>query len=148
MKRKWIFPLIPLLLLALLLFPGSSDYLSVIEANWELSFPENAGWVLAYQTDSGPSPHGDGWRYHVYHYGQENAVAAMLPWSRDTGTTVFSESYADACESWLDEISVPADWRPDYESCQVYYAVQKDNSQLLIWWNPSDMRISVAEFFI
>ena len=148
MKRKWIIFLALLLLLGLLLFPGGSDYLDVMEANWDLTFPENAGWALLYGTDSGSSPHGDGWRYHVYSYEQEKAVADLLPWSSKTGSTFFSESYADACESWLDEINVSAEMRPDYECCQVFYSVQKDHSQLLIWWNASEKTVSFAEFFI
>lgn len=149
MKRKWIYFLVLLLLAVLLFFPRSkSSYLSVIQTNWGLPFPEEAQWTQVYQTDSGPSPHGDGWRYHVYSYEQEDTVAAMLPWTRETGETVFSESYADACEAWLDEIAVPADQRPDYENCRVFYAVQDDHSQLLIYWNVDMQTLSVAEFFI
>lgn len=148
MKRKWMILLVLLLFLGLLLVPGGSDYLAVMEANWDLTFPENAGWALLYETDSGPSPHGDGWRYYVYSYEREEPVSQMVPWAAETGSTVFSEPYADACESWLDEIDVPAEMRPDYEGCQVFYSVQKDHSQLLIWWSASERTVSFAEFFI
>lgn len=149
-RKKWLLFLI--LLLAVVVFPfffsRNSSYLSVIEANWELTFPEDARWKLLYQADSGPSPHGDGWRYHVYAYEQEEVAASMLPWSRETGKTVFQESYSLAAETWLNAIQVPQEERPDYDACLVWFSSQHDNSQILIFRDPQRKTLYVAENFL
>lgn len=150
-RRRFI--LVVLLVLVVLLFLpqfGSREpaYLSVIESNWDIFPPRQAQWVLLYETDSGPSFHGDGCRYHIYSYEQEEPVAGMFFWSAEEGNTIFSKTYQEEAESWLDALNISRDLRPDYENCLRWYAVQDDNSQILIFWDAAAKSIYVAENFI
>lgn len=53
------------------------DYTAVVELNWGLSLPESREEV--YKTDSGPSFHGDGTRYHVLQYAVGSGIESALP---------------------------------------------------------------------
>ena len=146
-KRIFIFLAVTAALLALLLnlLPG---YASTLKVNWGISLPVSALWQETYRTDSGPSFHGDGWRYHVFSYRREAPVEQMLPWSSEEGITVFQKSYRGAADDWLDSIQVPQEQRPDYDSCAFWYASQEDNSQVILFWNPDAKKLYVAESFI
>ena len=151
MKRRKFYWLVLIALILIMFFRSCEfgNYLSILESNWEyLSFPPDAGWQEVYSTDSGPSPHGDGWRYHVYSYKNGEEIPTMVSWTQEEGRTVFQKTYREACEEWLDVLEVPENQRPEYEACQVWYEVQLDNSQLLIFWNAKDQTFCIAENFI
>lgn len=149
MKRKHIlFLLLAILLLCALLLNRRPGYASVMEANWGITLPTAAQWQEVYTTDSGPSPHGDGWRYHVYAYGIEAPVAEMVPWSATEGEAIFHSSYSEEAECWLDALEVPENRRPDYTACAFWYDWQTDNSQIILCWDAGCSTLYVLESFI
>lgn len=149
MRKRWICVIVLILFAILLVYPRKeASYFPVIEANWGVVFPEEAQWDSVYQCDSGPSFHGDGWRYHVYTYAQETPVAALFSWSEETGEALFSKTYRDASEDWLNQLEVPSALRPDYASCLTWYTSKGDLSQILVFWNAGAQTIYIVENFI
>ena len=149
MKTKHIlFLLLGILLVCALLLSSQAGYISVLEANWELAMPSNAQWQEVYATDSGPSPHGDGWRYHVYSYQKDASVAEMVEWLDTQGETIFQKSYSEAAEEWLDVLEVPESKRPNYDDCIFWYDHQNDNSQIILCLNREKKMLYVLELFI
>ena len=51
-----------------------SDYNRALNANWGFKVPWQSKYSEIYKTDSGPSFHGDGLRYHVYSYKYEDFI--------------------------------------------------------------------------
>ena len=114
-----------------------------VNLNWELDLPM-PGQARLYETDSGPSFHGDGERYHVLEYAGDGRLeqalaeqATLLPSAENPVTEI------------LDDLSVPADQRPDFADCGVFTAghPSDDRNRLYLlvnsagtgctWWSSS-----------
>ena len=65
-------PLAVVLMAVVALLSALEDYTDVLEKNWDLSLPSSDGAV--YETDSGASFLGDGYRYHVLEYADGDAL--------------------------------------------------------------------------
>ena len=99
----------------LLFFAGSLAYISlrysgtgVYEANWGLAMPE--GITELYRTDSGASFHGDGYRYAVYDYPeQDEEFDSLLNAGAD-------EYIGERFSEIADELEVPGGERPDLDA--------------------------------
>lgn len=96
----------------LLFFAGSLAYISlrysgtgIYEANWGLAMPE--GITELYRTDSGASFLGDGYRYAVYDYPeQDEEFDSLLNAGSD-------EYIGERFSEIADELDVPESERPD-----------------------------------
>lgn len=145
MKHKlWLFPtLLALLLAAVCSLPRlfSHDYTQVVNANWHIGLPHSQGSV--YETDSGPSFTGDGWRYHVLAY-PAGSLDNALGWR----TTVPEEAMGDIRDI-LDRLEVPEEERPDLDVCRYFGATDpgdpRDSLYLLL--SPLSTRLYVVEDF-
>lgn len=124
-----------------------SDYLNIFELNWNRSIPKEVGLTEVYAADSGASFHGDGIRYHVYSYRQEEPVHQSFNRKEEDIEPDFYESLTDAAEDWLDSINIPEEKRPAYNECYYTYFVQDDNSELIIFWNRIIQKIYIVESF-
>ena len=160
MKKLCLLPLLLAMLLAGCLNPRGS-YLATANANWKLSLPESGS--LVYSADTGASFHGDGLRYHVFdsfpevplpwHTGPDASenratlVQSVKAWAK-IPTPIYHPTTTHAAEAWLDELTVPAEQRPDYAACYLYYAAQPDNSELLLYWDPELQRLYLVESFL
>jgi len=111
-------------LLIVLLLTGCSAQ-ETIRMNWEINFP--TGGSVVYQADSGASFHGDGIRYHVFRYGDEEELDTCLGWREP------STASAEVANALLDEIRVPTEERIDFSACPLWQSRQKDNSQIYIF---------------
>ena len=123
------------LLLALL----PKDYTDVIAANWGLELPESDRCL--YETDSGPSPRGDGERYHVFRYTVPGSQGIHVAWQ-----DVPSQEVRGRVTDILDSLSVPREWRPDLTECHCFTMTACGSSQLYLLLNSAGTRLYVVEF--
>lgn len=124
------------------------SYASVFEANWGIQLPVKALCRQIFATDTGPSFHGDGTRYHVFSYRYEDYIDLMIAWRYKENATLFYDSYSETAEKLLSNLQVPEELYPDYDNCFYCYRTQEDNSELLIFWNPECNRLYVLEQFL
>lgn len=148
-KRVVIFLLCALLLVGIVcwhVMPPS--YSRTIEANWGITLPWKAQLTEIYQQDSGASFHGDGVRYHVFSYKYEDYIDLMFAWPPTEYPTNYYATTSEAAEAWLDEIAVPAEERPDYIKCSSWHTSQKDNSEIIFFWDSEQNLLYIVENFI
>lgn len=125
--------------LLLVLLP--KDYMDVIAANWDLELPESDRCL--YETDSGPSPHGDGERYHVFRYTVSGSQGIHVAWQSTP-----SQEVQGQVTDILDGLSVPREWRPDLTECRCFTMTACDSSELYLLLNSAGTRLYVVEFFL
>lgn len=150
-KKKWLIIISILIVLTVVGIANlRPSYSSVLEANWDISLPWKARISEIYQKDSGASFLGDGVRYHVFSYKHEDYINRMFSWSPvEFDTNFFYPTISDATEEWLDEIDVPADKRPDYTNCFSWYkSDQRDNSEVVFFWDAELKYLYVIEYFV
>ena len=137
MKRTVCVILAALLCAAMLAECGG--YGGVLRANWGLRLPENRE---VYASDSGESFFGDGVRYHVFACDAEK----LKPWR---GAEEPPDRIMQAT-ALLDELEVPAEHRPDWERCAVWYAAGENDQrdELLLFWNREAGLLYVLEQFM
>ena len=127
--------------LSSLLHPG--DYTATVALNWGLSLP--SGSQCVYEADSGSSFHGDGERYHVLEYAGDGRLEQALA---EQATPL--PSAENPVTEILDDLSVPADQRPDFADCGVFTAdhPSDDRNRLYLLVNSAGTRLYVVEFFL
>ena len=76
---------------------NDSDLADALESNWSIVLSEESGWEEIYHADSGASFHGDGERYHIVTYEQEDVIENMVAWSADQGN-VWNKTYPELME--------------------------------------------------
>jgi len=153
MKKKILTGITALVLIALLavgLMKQITDYNSVINANWGFNIPRKAHYEEIYSKDSGSSFHGDGIRYHVFSYENEEPVSEMFFWGENNGPTRFHDHYQQAACDWLTEISVPIESYPDFQNCHYAYFHGPDDprNEIIILWNSEADLLHICESFM
>lgn len=130
-------------LLAVSFLQTAGDYMRTVNLNWELDLPTSQGCL--YETDSGASFHGDGERYHVLEYAGDGRLEQALA----EQATPLSSAENPVTEI-LDDLSVPADQRPDFADCGVFTAdhPSDDRNRLYLLVNSAGTRLYVVEFFL
>lgn len=119
------------------------DYTAVVELNWGLSLPESREEV--YKTDSGPSFHGDGTRYHVLQYTVGSGIESALAWQAPP----VDADEAEAMVTLMDSLDIPDRLRPDLESCRWHTAEDPSDSRdhLYLLFDSSTLELYILEFF-
>lgn len=125
-----------------------SDYSRVLSANWEFTIPSGAAYSEIYAEDEGVSSHGDGVRYHVFSYKNDEPIDEMCEWQSAEGNTKFNERYSSAAEKWLDRLGVSSEKRPNYGECLYWYSSHRDNSEIIVFRDKSKGRIYTVESFL
>lgn len=130
-------------LLAVSFLQTAGDYMRTVNLNWELDLPTSQGCL--YETDSGASFHGDGGRYHVLEYAGDGRLEQALA---EQATPL--PSAENPVTEILDDLSVPADQRPDFADCGVFTAdhPSDDRNRLYLLVNSAGTRLYVVEFFL
>lgn len=130
-------------LLAVSFLQTAGDYMRTVNLNWELDLPASQGCL--YETDSGASFHGDGERYHVLEYAGDGRLEQALA---EQATPL--PSAENPVSEILDDLSVPADQRPDFADCGVFTAdhPSDDRNRLYLLVNSAGTRLYVVEFFL
>ena len=151
MKKKLIILFSTLVVLGiafLSIWNLSSDYSKILQANWNFKIPNEAKYAQSYTKDSGSSFNGDGIRYHIFNYENEEYIENLFAWMSEEKATIFSSSFSEAITSWLKEIDVPVEYHPDYTKCLYWYKVQEDNSELIICWDKDTKSLYITESFM
>lgn len=119
------------------------DYTAVVEMNWDLSLPESREEI--YETDSGPSFHGDGERYHVLQYAVDSGIESAIPWQAPPADAAVAEE----AEALMDHLDVPDRLRPDLDECRWYTAADPSDSRnrLYLLLDPSTLELYILESF-
>ena len=125
-----------------------SDYTKTLQVNWDFEIPNEAKYSQSYTKDSGSSFNGDGTRYHIFNYENEEYIKNLFAWMSEEKATIFSSSFSEATTSWLKEIDVPAEYYPDYNKCLFWYQTQEDNSELIICWDKDTKSLYIIESFM
>lgn len=130
-------------LLAVSFLQTAGDYMRTVNLNWELDLPASQGCL--YETDSGASFHGDGERYHVLEYAGDGRLEQALA---EQATPL--PSAENPVTEILDDLSVPADQRPDFADCGVFTAdhPSDDRNRLYLLVNSAGTWLYVVEFFL
>ena len=140
-----ILVLLPLVILSVL--NTNSDFADTLEANWGVVLSEQSGWKLEYHADEGASFHGDGIRYNVISYTQEDEIANMVAWCEEEGVTRRSRTYQEEITLWLDDIGVDTGYCPEYQGCKYWYQLETDGSEIILVWNAELDKVYIAESF-
>ena len=135
MKRTACFAalLAVLVLAGCVLFPDAAE---TIALNWGIALPPGAS--VAYAADTGPSPHGDGLRCHVFCWEDPSAPADLLPWSEP------DEARLALAEEIVKELGVPAEGLPDFSDCLSWYRREREN-QIALFYDPRGGALWVLE---
>ena len=115
---------------------------STIAYNWNLQEFKEADLKEVYHRDSGESFHGDGIRYHVFEYDDNEYTDGMFDWK-----PAEDSASANTAEGWLDEIGVSQGQRPEYGNC-TFWREKKDGNELIVFRSEAEKRLYVAEAFM
>ena len=89
-------------------FTSTRRYADCMNLNWHLSLPETD--VVIYEKNSGASFTGNGTRYHILQYDEENAAIILKSFDWEAGE--LDSELAIKMNEWLDDIEVPSEERP------------------------------------
>ena len=148
-KKKWFLPaliggilLVPVLWFTLvyLTMPGYAGHFDVVESNWGVTLPWDAGWQEVYGDNRRGGFHGDGLSYFVYTCEDGGEMDALFDW--ETTQTPHA-----ACQRWLDELDVPAVMRPPYTECGMKRMTKAGGDEILFWWHSDTKTLYIAESY-
>ena len=151
MKKKLIILFSTLVVLGVAFFSIwnlSSDYSKILQANWDFEIPNEAKYSQSYTKDSGTSFNGDGIRYHIFKYENEEYIENLFAWMSEEKATIFNTSFSEATTSWLKEIEVPVEYHPNFTNCLYWYQAQEDNSELIVCWDKDTKSLYIIESFM
>lgn len=134
-------------LLGIIIYNNLSNYSNVLKVNWNIELPNNLVKEI-YNADSSASFHGDGIRYHIFSYENEDEINKMFNWSNEENETIFYSSYSESINNWLNEIKVSKENYPNYSNCKYWYNKQDDNSEIIILWDSNKDRLYIVESFL
>ena len=142
-----IFAIILFSLLGIIIYNNLSNYSSVLKINWNIKLPKNIIKEI-YSANSDSSFHGDGIRYHIFSYKNENKVEELFNWSIEEKETIFYSSYSESINNWLNKIKVSKENYPNYSNCKYWYNKKDDNSEIIILWDSKENKLYIVESFL
>ena len=142
-----IFAIILFSLLGIIIYNNLSNYSSVLKINWNIKLPKNIIKEI-YSANSDSSFHGDGIRYHIFSYKNENKVEELFNWSIEEKETIFYSSYSESVNNWLNKIKVSKENYPNYSNCKYWYNKKDDNSEIIILWDSKENKLYIVESFL
>ena len=142
-----IFIIVVFSLLGIIIYNNLSNYSNVLKANWNVELPKNSIKEI-YSANSDSSFHGDGIRYHIFSYKNENKIEELFNWSIEEKETIFYSSYSESVNNWLNKIKVPEENYPNYSNCKYWYEKQDDNSEIIILWDSKENKLYIVESFL
>ena len=142
-----IFTIILFSLLGIIIYNNLSNYSNVLKANWNIELPGDTIKEI-YSANSDSSFHGDGIRYHIFLYKNENKIEELFNWSIEEKETIFYSSYSESVNNWLNKIKVSKENYPNYSNCKYWYEKQDDNSEIIILWDSKENKLYIVESFL
>ena len=125
----------------------SPDLADTLESNWSIVLSDESGWEEIYHADSGASFHGDGERYHIVTYEQEDSIETMVAWSAEE-RKVWNKTYPELMEDWISYTDAGPDMYPVYDGCMYWYQQDSDGSEIIMCWNKAEAKIYISESFM
>lgn len=142
-----IFIIIVFSLLGIIIYNNITNYSNVLKVNWNIELPKNSIKEI-YSASSDASFHGDGIRYHVFSYKNENEIEELFNWSIEEKETIFYSSYSESVNNWLNKIKISKENYPNYSNCKYWYNKQNDNSEIIILLDSKENRLYIVESFL
>lgn len=125
----------------------SNDYADVLKANWGFTLPKGAGYKEVYEK-SESAFNGDGFRYYVFTCEENEPILEAFSWTDTQQSTLFFDSYQEACEEWLDKLDVPKEERPEYSECVFWYQSHQDYSEIVLLFHEAQGKLYTVECFM
>jgi hypothetical protein len=117
----------------------NKPYTEIINLNWSIILPKD--YKVIYSADSGPSFNGDGERYHIFEYKNEENVDNSLKWKSEK-----NDNFELKIKEILDNLNVSNESRPDFQSKYKYYSQMKeDNSEIYLIFMADTKKLYVIE---
>lgn len=152
-KRVFVLKVISIIigfsLLGIIVYNNLSSYANVLKANWNIKLPKTLIKEI-FNAREGQSFHGDGIRYHIFFYKEENEneINQLFDWTTEEKETIYYSSYSESVNNWLSEIKVFQENYPNYADCKYWYHRHDDNSEIIVIWNSKENRLYIAESFL
>lgn len=122
---------------------STNPYTKVINMNWKIELPnKDANVVYSYSL---PSPHGDGIRYHVIDYPNENNPILDDVFCKSEKPT---EKQITHVRDLLSNEKIEKDVFSEFDNCELVYLKQDDYSELFLFYNRDTKTVYVVESFI
>lgn len=149
-KTIWIIIWIAVIILWWIWFfayKAMNDYTNIIRLNRWIEIPKKLGYEELYSKDQWASFHGDGVRYHVYSYENEEVVESMLDWINVLETE--ETDFFGLADIRLDKLDIKTKYSPIItQVIYAYYNKQQDNSEILILRNDIEKKLYIIESFL
>lgn len=153
-KVTWIILWFTLILILTLfwffLYKEMDDYTNIIRLNRWVKIPEEANYKEIYSKNSGSSFHGDGLRYHVYSYENEEPIAWMVDWSGNIklNPAVYYDSYVWGIYDSLQEMYSSEENSDKLNNLNFWHKWQDDNSEIIMIQDKEAKKIYIIESFL
>lgn len=123
-----------------------NNCIDIIKENWDIQI--SAPTEEIFHESSSISFHGDGERYHVFEYeNEEDIINSSIQWIdyRDNSINAKVQDIIYDLETYYD-VKIPEKFRPNIKDKYKFYTISKDdNSNLYLVYIPGTSRIFVAE---
>lgn len=117
----------------------NKPYSEIINMNWSIKLPKD--YKEIYSTDSGPSFHGDGTRYHIFQYSSSNDIDRALDWANDKNAEMESK-----VTEILKRLIIPIEYAPDFQNQYRYFiTVKKGPSTIYFIFVPTSKKLYIIE---
>ena len=133
-------------LLGIIIYNNLLNYSNVLKTNWNIELPKEIKEI--YSTSSNTSFHGDGIRYHIFSYKNEDKIEELFNWSIEEKETKDYSTYSETIDNWLNEIKVPKENYPNYSNCKYWYNKKDDNSEIIIFLDNKENKLYIVESFL
>ncbi len=136
-------------LLGLIAYNNLSNYSNVLKVNWDIKLPKTLVKEI-FNAREGQSFHGDGIRYHIFSYKEENEneIKKLFDWTTEEKETIYYSSYRESVNNWLSKIKVSKENYPNYSDCKFWYNSHYDSSEIVVIWNWKENRLYIVESFL
>ena len=114
------------LLIVFLYVQITKPYSEIINMNWSIKLPTS--YKEIYSVDSGASFHGDGERYHVFEYKNEEDINLSLNWKNNKNVAIESST-----EKVLNTLNISKEEMPNFESEYKHYTKEKEDDSSKIY---------------
>ena len=131
--------------LGIIIYNNLTNYSNVLKINWNIKLPK-VKEIYSANTDT--NFHGDGIRYHIFSYKNEDKIEKLFNWSTKERETIYYSSYSESVSNWLGKIKVSKENYPNYSNCKYYYNKQNDNSEIIILWDDNENKLYIVESFL
>lgn len=131
--------LIITLILIFIFIQISKPYSAIITMNWSVEIPKT--YKEVYSKDSGASFHGDGERYHIFQYSNENDIIKAIDWIDGKNTLMEAQ-----VNKVLNILEIPIEAMPEFQADYKYYTkIKEDSSKLYFIFVTGTKKLYIIE---